>query len=70
MRVLPPSKIAEIDYDLIIIAIPEYEKEITEDLVNKYGVEKGKIATYQQHMLGVKWEEERIVMLRKCISLM
>ena len=68
--VLPPSKISEVEYDLIIIGIPEYEKEITDDLINKFGVDKGKIATYQPQMLGIKWEEERIVMLRKCISLM
>ena len=68
--VIPPSKISEVDYDLIIIGIPEYEKEITNDLVNKYGVKKDKIAIYQPNMLGIKWEEERIVMLRKCISLM
>lgn len=68
--VLPPSKISEVEYDLIIIAISEYEKEITDDLINKYGVNKSKIATYQPQMRGIKWEEERIVMLRKCISLM
>lgn len=68
--VLPPSKISQIEYDLIIISISEYEKEITDDLVNKYGVDKRKIATYQPQSLGIKWEEERIVMLRKCISLM
>lgn len=42
-EVLPPSKIVETDYDLIIIGIPEYEKEITDDLVNNYGVEKIKL---------------------------
>lgn len=69
-RVLPPSKIPEIDYDLIIIAISEYEKEITNDLVNKYGVQAEKIVTYQPQVRGIHWEEERIVMLRKCIALM
>ena len=39
-------------------------------MINKFGVDKDKIATYQPQMLGIKWEEERIVMLRKCISLM
>lgn len=68
--VIPPSKICEIEYDLIIIGISEYEKEITDDLVNKYGVDKNKIATYHPQMHGIQWEEERIVMLRKCISLM
>ena len=69
-EVLPPSKIAEVDYEVIIIGIPEYEKEITDDLVYKYGVDKHKIVTYQPEKPGIKWEEERIVMLRKCISLM
>ncbi len=69
-EVLPPSKISNVEYDLIIIGISEYEKEITQDLVNKYGVDRNKIVTYQPQMHGVRWEEERIVMLRKCISLM
>ena len=55
---------------LIIIAISEYEKEIARDLIDKYGVDKDKIATYQPQVPGIHWEEERIVMLRKCISLM
>lgn len=68
--VLPPAKIVELEYDLIIIAISEYEKEIVEDLVNNYGVQRDKIVTYQPRIHGIEWEEERIVMLRKCISLM
>lgn len=51
--VIPPSKICEIEYDLIIIGISEYEKEITDDLVNKYGVDKNKIATYHPQMHGI-----------------
>lgn len=68
--VLSPSEVSNVEFDLIIIGIPEYEKEITNDLIYKYGVDKRKIATYQSQMLGIKWEEERIVMLRKCIALM
>ena len=68
--VLPPCKIREIDYDLIIIARSVYEKEITNDLVNKYGVDESKIVAYQPQTHGITWEDERIVMLRKCISLM
>lgn len=47
-----------------------YAQEITEDLIHKYGVAKDKIAAYLPQVNGIKWEEERIVMLRKCISLM
>ncbi len=67
---IPPSKIREVDYDLLIIEISGYEKEIKNDLIQKYGVDEKKIATYQPEMLGIKWEEERVVMLKKCISLM
>ena len=69
-EVLSPSKISEIDFDLIIIGISEYAEEITQDLIDKYGVDEDKIATYQPQVHGIQWEEERIVMLRKCISLM
>lgn len=68
--VYAPSEISKLEYDLIIIGISEYEKEITEDLVTKYGVAPEKIATYQPQIHDIHWKEERIVMLRKCIALM
>ena len=69
-EVLPPEKIPEIDYDLIIIGIAQYEDEIKKDLTGKYGVAENKIVTYQPQTHGIRWQEERIVMLRKCVSMM
>lgn len=67
--VIEPSEINKMEYDLIIIGISFYEKEIRNDLVQKYGVDEQKIAVYQPMVHGINWEEERIVMLRKCISM-
>jgi len=68
--VIAPSEITDVEFDLLIIGISEYEEEIRNDLVGKYGVDEKKIATYLPQVHGIKWEEERIVMLRKCISMM
>lgn len=67
---MAPSEIKQVDFDLIIIAISEYEEEIRSELINKYSVDSDKIVTYLPQVHNIKWEDERIVMLRKCISIM
>lgn len=69
-EVIAPSEIKQLDFDLIVIGISEYEEEIRNELIHKYGVDKDKIATYLPQVHNIKWEEERIVMLRKCISML
>ena len=68
--VLSPRQIADADYDLVIIAVSEYANEITADLTEKYGVPAEKIVTYQPQTNGIKWADERIVALRKCVAMM
>lgn len=69
-KVIAPSEIKQIDFDLIIIAVSEYEAEIRDGLVNKYGVDEDKIITYCPQVRNIKWKDERIVMLRKCVSML
>lgn len=68
-KVIAPSEIKQFDFDLIIIAVSKYEEEIRNGLVNKYGVDEDRIVTYCPQVHNIKWKEERIVMLRKCISM-
>lgn len=56
-------------YDKILISIGEYEQKIRDCLISKYGVNDSQIVTYRSGMEGFCWEEERIIALRKCITL-
>lgn len=67
---IPPSEINNMDYDHLIISVPEYGKEVTKYLVEEYGVDAKKILVYDPSLWGFDWEEERIVMLRKCVAIL
>lgn len=67
--VYPPSKIIDIKFDLIIIASSKYKEEITSELVNNYGINREKICGYQENSRNIEWLDERVIMLRKCVSL-
>lgn len=69
-EVYPPGVISELKPDLVVIAISEYETEIRTLLIEKYGMEADKITVYQGQTHDIRWEEERIVMLRKCIAML
>lgn len=67
-KVIAPYEIKKLDFDLII-GVSEYEEEIRNGLINEYGVDENKIITYCPQVHNIKWKDERIVMLRKCISM-
>ena len=68
--VYPPSEISNLDFDLVIISISEYAEEIRTNLINKYGVKEQQIVVFQGTDKGIKFEDERIAMLRKCIAIL
>lgn len=68
--VYPPSEIPNLDFDLVIISISEYAEEIRNNLINKYGVKEQQIVVFQDTDKGIKFEDERIAMLRKCIAIL
>lgn len=68
-RVYPPAVLLSVKYDKILISIGEYEQKIRDCLISKYGVNDSQIVTYRSGMEGFCWEEERIIALRKCITL-
>ena len=70
LEVISPNEIVGLDYDLVIISLSEYAKEISDDLIKKYDVDKTKIITYLAQEHGICWQEERIIVLRKVISLL
>lgn len=67
--VYSPSELRKIEFDLIIVSQGKYRNEIISELVNKYGINKEKITVYQENSKNIEWLEERIIMLRKCVSL-
>jgi hypothetical protein len=43
IKIFPPSKIKEVDYDYILVTVRKYEEEIYEQLINEYKVNYEKI---------------------------
>lgn len=71
--VIPPSEIKNTEYDMIIIALSRYAEEIKKSLVEEYEVNADTIFVYRPEVEGLsyrEWEEERIVMLRRCIAIL
>ena len=62
---IAPSEIANYDYDLVVIAIADYEAEITEQLLS-LGVPREKITTFCPND-KVRYLDERYAMARACI---
>lgn len=69
-KVYPPGEIRRLDFDLCVISISSYGEAIKQELINNYGIDEKKIVIFQPEDCGIRWEEERIVMLRKCISML
>lgn len=68
-EVYPPSELKNIEFDLIIVSQGRYRQEIISELVNKYDIDREKIAEYQDNSKNIDWLDERLIMLRKCVSL-
>ncbi len=70
--VISPDNIAEyVDgVDFVIIAYADYADTIKRDLIINRSVPEEKIITFLPDMEGIHWEEERVVMLRKCIEIL
>ncbi len=68
--VIHPRELSLIDYDLVIISLPEHEKVIKEKLTSEYDVIGSTIAVFGRYDAGIEWADERIVMLRKCIAIL
>ena len=69
-RVYKPAEISGLDFDVLIISIAEYAKEIKEDLVGKYGIPEEKIVVFQPMERGISYVDERIAMLRNCVDML
>ena len=69
-RIMPPTMLLgnELEYDYIIISLPDYEEEIKQILIERYGIDAGKILTYDAFYKGVCWREEREIALLMCIE--
>lgn len=67
-NVISPDKINDYEFDLIIVSVSEYFDTIKRDLVEKYNIDSDKIIAYQPNEKGIKWLDERISVLRKCID--
>lgn len=66
---IPPAEIKNMEYDYIVIAVSQYAQEITKSLVADHAVNAKKICVFQPEIQELSCEEERIVMLRRCISI-
>lgn len=66
--VIPPSQLNSIDFDLLIISTSEFADEIRNDLIHKFQIDAHKIFVFEPREQGVAWEEERIIILKKCIT--
>jgi len=64
-KCITPSEIKNYDYDLIVIAIADYEAEITAQLLS-LGVSQEKIVTFCPNN-KVRWLDERYAAARACI---
>ena len=68
--VYSPKQLSELTFDLIIISIAYYAEEIKKKLIEEYKIEERKIVIYQPIDKGIEWVDERVVMLRKCVSML
>ncbi len=70
IKIMPPAALLNnnLIYDYIIISLPDYEEEIKLTLINQFGIEEGKILTYNAFYKGVRWREEREIALLMCIE--
>ncbi len=69
VSVFPPTMIPNLEYDYIVISISQYANEITSYLVEKIQVDPNKIVVYNPNHKNIYWQDDRLVFLRKCISL-
>lgn len=70
LPIIHPKDITDTEYDIIIIALPEHEEKIGKKLTDQYNVDKDRIITYGRYEKDIVWQDERVVMLRKCIDIL
>lgn len=67
-KVIPPSEIGKVFHDIMIIAVSEFADKIKHELISQYKEDEKKIIVFEPSDM-IQWQEERIVELRKCISI-
>ncbi|MEG1457927.1 MAG: TylF/MycF/NovP-related O-methyltransferase [Acetivibrio sp.] len=68
IKIMNPTCLREVGFDYVIIAYGVYEDEIRKQLIEDLDILQEKILTFQPEYLDIKWQEDRISMLRKCIA--
>lgn len=66
-KVLSLKEVKNFEYDYIIISNPAYEEPIRAKLVDNLHIDEDRIIVYENGGM-VEYQEERIIMLRKCID--
>lgn len=65
--VLSPDSISDLNFDKIIISMPDHEMQIRGQLA-RYDIPDEKIETFSSEIPGMKLQELRYVMLRLCME--
>lgn len=70
IKVLPPEKILELEFDFIVIFVTKYFVQIAQELIFQYGVESNKILSWKAFLQSE--EQKKLELLRQvkkmCIS--